>query len=88
MQIDEPLRIQVVNEPHRALPFQVYAGPHLVAQCPDPETLEEARRLNVFARLRARLLAGQAGQTANLDATAISGSDRISSRLTISSPRR
>ena len=64
MQDDDLLRIQVVNEPHRALPFQVYAGPHLLAECPDVETLEDARRCNVFARLRSRLLASAGREVA------------------------
>jgi hypothetical protein len=58
MQSDDLLRIEVVNEPHRLLPFRVYAGPHLLAECPDTATLEQARSSHVFARLRVRLLAG------------------------------
>jgi hypothetical protein len=61
------MAIQVVNEPHRALPFQVYAGPHLLAQCPSIEAVEDARRHNIFARLRIRLMAGVATEGAEPD---------------------
>ncbi len=56
--------LQVVHEPHRELPVQVWLGEMLVAQLPDREALRELNRRYVLQRLRHRvLMALQPGST-------------------------
>lgn len=49
--------LEVVQQPHKPLPVQVWLGQHLVAELPDQETLLALRRGHVLQRLRLRLLA-------------------------------
>ena len=48
--------LQVVHEPHRELPVQVWIGEILVAQLPNREALRDLNRRYVLQRLRARML--------------------------------
>ena len=48
--------LQIVHEPHRELPVQVWMGEMLVAQLPDREALSELNRRYVLQRLRHRVL--------------------------------
>ena len=77
MDYDTVLHIQVVVEPHRSLPYQVYAGPHLVAACPDSETFERARRGHLFASLRSLLLAECSRPCASAGVSSMTPSRRV-----------
>ena len=48
--------LQVVHEPHRELPVQVWMGAILVAQLPDRDALKDLNRRYVLQRLRHRVL--------------------------------
>lgn len=48
--------LEIVQQPHKPLPIQVWLGVHLLAELPDQETLLALRRSFVLQRLRARML--------------------------------
>lgn len=54
--LDRDRHLEVVCEPHKQLPVEVWLGSILLAQLPSRESLGELNRHYVLQRLRHRLL--------------------------------